>query len=306
MPRWGRASTRTEPVPEGAGASAPAVWLVDKPAGPTSHDIVATVRRALGGRGAKVGHAGTLDPFATGLLVLMVGRATRLAPYLSGLDKTYLATLRTGFTSESGDTEGPVRAAGDPATAGEVADVLPAFIGRQRQRVPALSAVKVDGERLYRRTRRGEAATPPEREVEVSGLRVVDDAGDGVVTLEVRCGSGTYVRSLAADIGERLGCGAYLTALRRTRVGGLSVDDAVSPEDVAPGGGLDPLRALAHLPGRELTAAEEAAVSHGGRVADRGLREEAVALTRNGRLVAVAAPDGEGALRPSVVIAAAG
>lgn len=306
MPGWGRASTRTEPVPEGAGALAPAVWLVDKPAGPTSHDIVAGARRVLGGRGVKVGHAGTLDPFATGLLVLMVGRATRLAPYLSGLDKTYVATLCTGFTSESGDTEGPVRRAGRPAGADEVAGVLPSFIGQGRQRVPALSAVRVDGERLYRRTRRGEAAVAPEREVRIDALRVLGDHGDGVVTLEVRCGSGTYVRSLAADIGERLGCGAYLTALRRTRVGDLRVEDAVAPGAIGPAGGLEPLSALRHLPARELTAAEAAAVSHGGRVADRGLREGPVALTREGRLMAVAAPGGDGALRPAVVIATAG
>jgi tRNA pseudouridine55 synthase len=279
------------------------VALVDKPAGPSSFAIVAALRRRTG---ARTGHTGTLDPFATGLLVLMVGRATRLAPYLSGLGKTYLATLRTGFTSASGDTEGPITPAGAPAGADALAAVLPDFLGPQRQRVPALSAVKVEGERLYRRTRRGEEATLPEREVEIDELRLVEDHGGGEFTLEVRCSAGTYVRSLAADIGERLGCGAYLTALRRTRIGELRVEDAVAPEAVGGAGGLAPAQALAHLPGRELTAAEAAAVAHGGRVADRGLRAGAVALTRGGRLLAVAAADGEGALRPAVVLEAAG
>lgn len=286
---------------EVAVAAAPAVWLVDKPAGPTSHDVVAGVRRRLG-RGVKVGHSGTLDPFATGLLVVLVGRATRLAPYLTELDKTYLATLRTGFASATGDPEGPIAPVGSPVTADVVRAALPAFLGRQLQRVPAYAAVKVDGERLYRRTRRGERVERPTREVVIHDLRLVDDRGEGVVTIEVRCGAGTYVRQLAEDIGERLGCGAYLTELRRTAVGDLSVDDAVGPDEVGPAGGLDPLRSLAHLPSRELTADEAAAVCHGRPLGAWAGGDGPVALVREGRLMAVARPGPGGALRPAVVL----
>mgnify|MGYP001281154507 CR=1 FL=1 len=287
---------------EAAVAPAPALWLVDKPAGPTSHDVVATARRSLG-RKVKVGHCGTLDPFATGLLVVMVGRATRLAPYLSGLDKTYLATMRTGFTSATLDPEGPIEASGAPASAQRIREVLPGFVGRQEQRVPALSAVKVAGERLYARARRGEEIEElPVREVDIHALRLVDDLGDGVVTLEVHCGKGTYIRRLVSDIGERLGCGAYCSALRRTAIGQLSVDGAVAPDEVGPAGGMPPLGGLGHLPARALSAEEASRVLHGGRVPDAGLTGEAVALVADGRLVAIGTHDGAGALRPSVVL----
>jgi tRNA pseudouridine55 synthase len=284
-----------------AEAVAAALWLVDKPAGPTSHDVVASVRRRLG-RKVKVGHTGTLDPFATGLLVLMVGRATRLAPLLTGLDKTYLATLRTGFTSASGDPEGPIARAGDPAASGAIVAALPAFVGVQQQRVPALSAVKVGGERLYARTRRGEETELPEREIAVHELRLVEDLGGGAAVLEVRCSAGTYVRRLASDIGERLGCGAYLTALRRTAVGGMSVDDAVPPDGVGREGGIAPLAALPHLPRRELDADGALEVAHGRWRGDAGGATEPVALVRDGRLVAVARPDDGGVLRAGLVL----
>jgi tRNA pseudouridine55 synthase len=284
-----------------ADAVAAALWLVDKPAGPTSHDVVADVRRRLG-RKVKVGHTGTLDPFATGLLVLMIGRATRLAPLLTGLDKTYRATLRTGFTSESGDPEGPISRAGGPAGAHEIAAALPGFVGVQRQRVPALSAVKVGGERLYARTRRGEDTELPEREIAVRDLRLVEDLGDGEAVLEVRCSAGTYVRRLASDIGERLGCGAYLTALRRTAVGTMSVDDAVGPEKVGREGGIAPLAGLPHLARRELDADGALEVAHGRWRGDAAGATEPVALVREGRLVAVARPDDTGVLRAGLVL----
>jgi tRNA pseudouridine55 synthase len=282
----------------------PGLWLVDKPAGPTSHDIVAGVRRRLGGRKVKVGHAGTLDPFATGLLVVLVGRATRLAPYLSGLDKSYLATVRLGATSATGDPEGPVLETGEAPDRARVEAVLPSFLGRQRQRVPAMSAVKVDGERLYRKARRGEAVEAPEREIAIHEIRLVDDpsAPAGAVTLAVRCSKGTYLRQLAADLGERLGCGGYCHALRRTMVGALSVDDAVAPEEVTRGGGIGLLAGLAHLPARPLSDAETALVRHGRPVTGAPPTEGPVALVAEDRLVAVAHPDGEGALRPAVVL----
>lgn len=288
-------------APSAAGV-APALWRVDKPAGPTSHDVVAAVRRGLP-RKTKVGHAGTLDPFATGLLLVMVGRATRLAPYLTGLDKTYRATLRTGATSASGDPEGPIAITGDPADGEAVARVLPEFLGAQRQRVPALSAVRVDGERLYARARRGEeVAELPEREVVIHSLRVVEDHGGGRVTVEARCGSGTYMRSLAADIGERLGCGAYCEALRRTAVGDLRVEDAVAPEAVAAEGGLPPLAGLGHLPVRELSREDAARARHGNPLPGGPGLEGTVALVEEGRLVALATAAADGVLRPSVVL----
>lgn len=288
---------------DAAVAPAPALWLVDKPAGPTSHDVVAMARRQVG-RKVKVGHCGTLDPFATGLLVVLVGRATRLAPYLTGLDKTYLATVRTGFTSQTLDPEGPITAAGAPVGAAQVGEVLAEFVGSQEQRVPALSAVKVGGERLYARVRRGEEVDDlPVRDIDIHALRLVEDLGDGDALIEVHCGKGTYIRQLVADIGERLGCGAYCAALRRTAVGGLSVEDAVAPDRVGPEGGLSPLRGLGHLPVRALDDDEAARVLHGGRVAGTGgAPAEAVAMTWQGRVVAIGADDGTGSLRPSVVL----
>lgn len=278
---------------------APELWLLDKPAGPTSHDVVGRVRRALGRR-VKVGHAGTLDPFATGLLVVLSGRATRLAALLTGLDKRYRATIRTGWTSATGDPEGPLERTGAPAAGGDIAAVLPQFRGPQRQRVPAYSAVRVDGERLYRRARRGEEVAAPERDIEIMRLELVDDLGDGRAVLDVRCSKGTYIRQLVADIGERLGCGAYCEALRRTHVGDLCVDDAVAPDDVRPGAGADPLRGLAHLPRVDVDAAGALDIAHGRPVA--GDVDGPVALCHDGRLVAVGQGDGLGTLRPRVVV----
>ena len=252
----------------------------------------------------KVGHCGTLDPFATGLLVVLVGRATRLAPYLTGLDKTYLATVRTGFTSETLDPEGPIVASGTPVVAARIGEVLPEFVGTQAQRVPALSAVRVGGERLYAKVRRGEEVEDlPVRAIDIHSLRLLEDLGDGEALIEVRCGKGTYIRQLVADLGERLGCGAYCAALRRTAVGALSVNDAVAPDRVGPEGGLPPLRGLGHLPVRALDDDEVGRVLHGGRVPGTGgVPTEAVVLTWQGRVVAIGSDDGAGSLRPSVVL----
>lgn len=277
----------------------PALWLVDKPAGPTSHDVVAQVRRRLG-RGTKVGHAGTLDPFATGLLVLLSGRATRLATFISGLDKRYRAVIRTGFTSATGDPEGPIEAVGPPATGAEIEAALAHFRGEQRQRVPAFAAVKVDGERLYRRARRGEAVEPPVRRITIHSAELVTDLGDGRAVLDVHCSKGTYIRQLLIDIGEWLGRGAYCEELRRTHVGGLSVADAVTPDDVAPGGGWEPAAGLAHLPHVAVDAAGARDIIHGRAVA--GAAAGHAALCLDGRLIAVGEGDGRGTIRPRVVV----
>jgi tRNA pseudouridine55 synthase len=220
------------------------------------------------------------------------------------LDKTYLAVVTLGATSATGDPEGPVEPGGPVPSRAEVEAALPGLVGRVRQRVPALAAVKVGGERLYRRARRGEEVERPEREVTIHALDLLaHDPASGTATLLVRCGSGTYVRQLAVDLGERLGCGAYCSALRRTRVGDLRVEDAVPPDAVAPTGGLEPLDALGHLPRRDLEQEEERAAAHGRPVPERAPASGPVALAAGGRLVAVARPDGAGRLRPEVVLA---
>lgn len=286
-----------------AADTRPRLWLVDKPAGPTSHDVVARMRRAMP-RGTKVGHAGTLDPFATGLMVVLSGRATRLADHLSGLDKGYLATIRTGFRSATGDLEGPVSPEGAPAGAADIAAVLPSLTGRQRQRVPAYSAVRVDGERLYSRARRGEVVDAPVREVVIHRLELVDDLGGGRAQLAVRCSKGTYIRSLAEDIGRALGVGAYCEALRRTEVGNLSVADALPPEEALAGGGHDPREGLGHLPEVAVDAAGAADLAHGRSVP--GEARGTCLLVHGGRLLAVGEGDGEGGIRPRIVLAPAG
>ena len=282
-----------------AADTRPRLWLVDKPAGPTSHDVVAQVRRRLPRR-TKVGHAGTLDPFATGLLVVLSGRATRLASLLSGLDKGYLTTIRTGFTSETGDTEGPITSAGAPADGARIAAALEHFRGPQMQRPPAYSAVKVGGERLYARARRGDEAQAAERPITVHRLELVDDLGDGRAVLSVRCSKGTYIRQLVADIGARLGCGAYCETLRRTHVGDLDVVDALPPDEVVDAGGIDPLRGLAHLAAQEVDAHDAEELSHGRPVAGEG--EGRRLLVHDGELLAVGEADGAGTVRPRIVL----
>jgi tRNA pseudouridine55 synthase len=207
-------------------------WLVDKPAGPTSHDIVRDIRRRLP-RGTKVGHAGTLDPFATGLLIILAGRATRLADRLSACAKSYRATIRLGARSATGDPEGPITLGGTAPASAELPAALAILAARTTQRVPLYSAVRVGGQRLYEHARRGESVETPEREMRILGLELVTyrpDAAELVLDLEVS--KGTYVRQVAVDLGELLGCGAYCQALRRTAVGRLRIADALAPDRV--------------------------------------------------------------------------
>ncbi|MDX6564146.1 MAG: tRNA pseudouridine55 synthase, partial [Gaiellales bacterium] len=185
-----------------------AVLLVDKPAGPTSFGCVARVRGALGGRKVKVGHAGTLDPFATGLLALLVGRATRLAPYLVGLDKHYRTVVQLGVRSDTGDPEGALESVEAPLPEpAALARACEELVGVIAQVPPATSAIKVDGTRAYALARAGVAVEMPSREVQVHALDVVEyDRGAGRAVLDIRCSKGTYVRALARDLGEALGC----------------------------------------------------------------------------------------------------
>ena len=276
--------------------------LVDKPAGPTSHDVVRDVRRALGR--PKAGHTGTLDPFATGLLVVLTGRATRLAPFLTGLDKSYRALVKLGERSESGDPEGPITPGGPPPDEAAVRAALATMTGTISQQVPALSAVRVDGERLYARTRRGESVQLPTREVVVHRADLVSyDPMTGIADIDIRCGSGTYVRQIATDLGEALGCGGYCMALRRTEVGDLRVDDALAPDAIAPGCGIPPLDALAHLPVVTLDDAGADDVVHGRAVTAPGTPAGTVALAAHGDLLAIGAAEDDGVIRPKVVLA---
>ena len=270
------------------------VLLVAKPAGITSHDVVESVRRA---RGAKVGHAGTLDPFATGLLVVLVGKATRLQRYLVGLPKAYRATARLGATSDTGDRDGKIEETGGSASEAAVRDALARLTGEIDQRVPAYSAVKVEGERLYRKARRGEAVDTPVRRVRVDRLDLMRfDRESGEAVLDVECSSGTYVRRLVMDLGELCGSGAYCTALERTAVGPFRLEDA-DPDRLLP-----IAAAVSFLPARGLSEVEAGDVRHGRRIADgEGAEGEPVRLMHEGLLVAIAERRG-GELKPATVV----
>jgi tRNA pseudouridine55 synthase len=259
------------------------VLLVAKPAGVTSHDVVAGVRRRLG-RGVKVGHAGTLDPFATGLLLVLVGQATRAQRFLMALPKTYRAVAQLGWTSDTGDRDGEL------VQTGRVPDELQLSTGELMQRPPAYSAVKVGGERLYKKARRGEAVEGEPRPVTVHRFELLWREGDRV-GLEIECSSGTYVRQLVADLGD-----AYTDELERTAIGQFRLEDA-DEERLVPLGD-----ALAFLPERVLDADEAVRVSHGVSVPSAGATDPDVRLTHEGRLAAIARPEGD-ELKPYVVFA---
>ncbi len=203
--------------------------LIDKPAGMTSHDVVNRVRKVFGLR--KVGHAGTLDPFATGLLILGLGKSTKKLGDLSGLSKTYEAKAQLGSVSTTFDPEGEITET-DPATyraptEEDVEGAFDQFRGGYEQKAPLFSAKKIKGKKLYELARKGTAREEdrPVKRVEISHLEILDYAWP-TLTFRVTCGSGTYIRSLADDIGRTLGCGAYLTELRRTSIGDFSVENA--------------------------------------------------------------------------------
>ncbi|MGZ8475637.1 MAG: tRNA pseudouridine(55) synthase TruB, partial [Candidatus Limnocylindria bacterium] len=208
---------------------------LDKPVGPTSHDMVGLLRRLTSIR--RIGHAGTLDPLASGVLPILVGAATRFSAELTGGDKRYDATMRLGARSATDDAEGPIERVDAPLPEeAAVRDALAAMTGTSLQRPPAFSARKLGGRVAHRAARAGEALDLAPREVTIHALDVrTVDRGEGWldVVVDVRCGAGTYVRSIARDLGERLGTGGYLRALRRTEAAGLSVDTAVTPERLA-------------------------------------------------------------------------
>ncbi|MGK3953611.1 tRNA pseudouridine(55) synthase TruB [Microbacterium sp. I2] len=253
---------------------APGILLVDKPGGMTSHDVVARTRRALGTR--KIGHAGTLDPMATGLLVLGVEAATRLLTFVVGLDKTYEATIRLGVATDTDDAEGEIVSTTDASslTSVAIAGGISALTGRIAQVPSTFSAIKVDGRRAYDLARSGQAVQLKAREVTVSRFdvvaqREVSGAASGYVDLDVvvDCSSGTYIRSLARDLGAGLGVGGHLTALRRTRIGPFAVGDAGTLDAVADAPMISPADAAASVLGRfDVTADEARDLRHGKRL----------------------------------------
>jgi tRNA pseudouridine55 synthase len=243
--------------------------VVDKPSGMTSHDVVARVRRLAGTR--RVGHAGTLDPMATGVLVLGINRATRLLGHLTLTEKGYDATIRLGATTVTDDAEGEVVATADASsvTDEQLAARVAALTGDLQQVPSAVSAVKIDGKRAYKRVREGEDVVLPARPVTVRVFDVLATRRDGSlvdVDVHVECSSGTYVRALARDLGSALGVGGHLTALRRTRVGPYALDAARSLHDLAEDLVVLPIAAAAReaFPARDVDAAEAVVVSHGG------------------------------------------
>jgi tRNA pseudouridine55 synthase len=208
------------------------VLLVDKPAGPTSFDVV---RKARQGCGVRVGHAGTLDPFATGLLLVLMGQATRLSQLFLGLQKEYEMTVQFGSTSSTGDPTGEIAEIGGQVDRRAVVQGLDRLRGEIVQKIPLTSAVKVDGEALYKRAHRGESIDTPSRQVTIYDLCLLDfDASAQTARVLALTSSGTYLRVLAQDLGEGLGVGGYALALRRSRIGRFSVGDALHFDELSP------------------------------------------------------------------------
>ncbi|WP_445263129.1 tRNA pseudouridine(55) synthase TruB [Pseudokineococcus sp. 1T1Z-3] len=305
----------------GSGPAPPGgLLVVDKPAGWTSHDVVARTRRLAGTR--RVGHAGTLDPMATGVLVLGVDRTTKLLTHLTRADKEYRAVVRLGEATTTDDAEGEVlSSAGAAGVDGAALEAAAAPLRGRVEQVPsAVSAVKVDGRRAYARVRAGEEVALAARPVEVSALELgqsraaVGVSGAAVVDVDLRCvvSSGTYVRALARDLGAALGCGGHLVALRRTRVGAYGLDVARTLEQLEETFSLLPLAdaARAAFPARDLSAEEAQDLAHGRPLAPAedgvvGTPEAPVAaFAADGTLVALV-HDERGRTRPSLVLAPA-
>lgn len=262
---------------------------MDKSVGPTSHDVVAIVRRATGVR--RVGHAGTLDPFASGVLPVLIGRATRLVRFLVGLAKRYVGTVRLGIVTDTDDRTGTVLRVDDgwqAVSEAALADAMAGLTGPQSQLPPVYSAKKVAGVPAHRRVRRGQVVTLAPQVVAVHTFRCTGREGPDV-HFAAEVSSGTYVRALARDLGERLGCGAHLLELRRTAVGSWEEGEAIALDRViAPLTPQPPLAAVRHLPHRSLEAAEVDAVRHGRPLPANDAADGPTALLEGGALLAVA------------------
>jgi len=281
-------------------ADASGLLLVDKPAGITSHDVVAVVRRAVASR--RVGHAGTLDPFATGLLVVLTGRGTRLIPYVDGEPKEYDATIRLGIETETDDATGPVVREAELPSDAAIDAAIAQLTGEIDQVPPAYSAKQVSGVRAYAAARRGAALDLQPARVTVHAWHLTARCG---AQLEARiiCSGGTYIRALARDLGRLTKSAAHLVALRRVQSGAFSVDDAVTLDDLrAANFHLRPLRdAIPSLPAQSLESAELARVLHGNAIEARTSGSRVALLDRDDTLVAIAARNGD-TLFPKLVL----
>lgn len=275
----------------------PGILLVDKPGGLTSHDVVARTRKAFGTR--KIGHAGTLDPMATGLLVIGIEGATRLLTYIVGADKTYYATIRLGQSTSTDDAEGEITNECASETIGAVTQdqltaEISALTGGISQVPSSVSAIKVDGKRAYDRMRAGEEVVLAAREVTVTRFDVLEQrAGERTIDLDVvvDCSSGTYIRALARDLGAALGVGGHLTVLRRTRVGGFDVADAVGIDDLIGAAPLSAADAAARvMPVLQVSEDEARDLRHGKRLPNQAHRltaSEVAAIDPDGGLIGV-------------------
>lgn len=261
------------------------------------------VRRALGTKAA--GHTGTLDPFATGLLIVLTGRGTRLARFVEGQPKIYLATARLGIRTETDDATGEMigkPVALPPLTGDVIREALQGFTGTSLQRPPVYSAKRVDGQRSHRLARRGHPVELADVEITVYRIELVAWDGESVV-FRAEVSAGTYLRAIARDLGERLGTGAHLTALRREAIGGLDVSRAVAPHDVTPATVLPLREVLRHLPSMELDHAALHDVAHGRAVRGAPASSGPIAALHDHEVVAVGRSE-DGWLRPTVVLAA--
>jgi tRNA pseudouridine55 synthase len=287
--------------------------IVDKPGGLTSHDVVARIRRLAGTR--RVGHAGTLDPMATGVLVVGVEKATRLLGYLTLTQKQYEATIRLGQSTSTDDAEGELTkiASAKDVSPETITTAVAELTGEIQQVPPVVSAIKVDGQRAYKLTRAGAAPELKPRpvtvyEFTVTAIRPVGDGDLLDVDATVRCSSGTYIRALARDLGDKLGTGGHLTALRRTRVGEYGLDAAKTLDQLAERFEVMPLAqaAAAAFPRRDLSADEARRLAHGGRLPagppGTGTPSPTAAFAPDGSLVALLAEQ-DGQARPLAVFA---
>lgn len=306
--------TTAEPVmgsaPDRSGASLDGCLVVDKPAGWTSHDVVARIRRLLGTK--RVGHAGTLDPDATGVLVIGVGRATRLLRFATMLRKTYVGEVVLGVATNTLDASGEVTARADMShvTADEVRMAALSLTGRLEQVPPMVSAVKIGGRRLHELAREGVEVERPPRPVEVFRFDVFDTGVKSVYQVLVECSSGTYVRVLAADLGERLGGVAHLRTLRRVAVGSFRDVEAIALDDVSVSSLRPCLQLVRDMSSAEIAGTELDDIRH-GRSVERAVLKVAgdgpwALVGPDHELVAVGEPRGSDKVRPAVVLAPAG
>ncbi len=304
-----RLTTTLTPLTAGMSSGRAGVLAVDKPEGPTSHDVVSLARRGLGTR--RVGHTGTLDPFASGLLLLCVGWATRLAEYLTGLGKSYRGVAHLGVVTDTADRTGTLLRSSEEWRGLREEEIEAAFrtqLGQIPQLPPSYSAKKVGGVRAYDLARRGEEVELAPVMVTIERIEILEVALPEVV-FEVECSSGTYIRSIARDVGEVLGVGGHLAALRRTRIGSHDVADAIpasrldDPEMVREGW-LTPLAAVSHLHRIEVGPDEAQALSHGVRIgaAEQAPAGEPLAIVHEGKLLAIGDVEG-GKLRARKVFA---